>query len=119
MGVTQDVESAASSAGSVSNNELTPDLPVQHQDPYGGVRHMLSQLQLGEQASVRPCARRSLRICKSSTANEPVDTATVTEAEGESCADYGGVLQLHGPSVRLFVSNNQVCASLLLLASLS
>lgn len=118
-GCTQDVESAASSAGSTCNNELTPDLPMQHQDPYGGVRNMLSQLQLGEQASVRPCTRRSLRICKSSTAIETADTAIVTDAEGESCVDYGGMLQLHGPSVRLFVSNNQVCVLVCLLASRS
>ena len=81
---------------------------MQYQDPYVGVRNMLSELRLGDQASVLPCTRRSLRICKSNTVME---VGADTETDRESCEDSGGVLRLHGPSVRLFVSNNQVRAA--------
>lgn len=105
----QDVESAASSVGSTTDSGLTQGLAMQRQNPYGGVRNMLSQLLLGDQASVRPCTRRSLRICKSNAAKE---VGADTETDRESCDDSGGVLRLHGPSVRLFVSNNQVRAAI-------
>ena len=102
----QDVESAASSVGT-TDSELAQERAMQDQDPFDGVRNMLSQLLLGDQASVRPCTRRSLKICKS---NAVMKVGVDGDTDGESCEDSGGLLRLYGPSVPLFVSNNQVRA---------
>ena len=117
---TQDVDSAISSGGGGqqqkdlqdsgdSSGSAGSDSSSSSECPYAGVRRMLSQLQLGEGARVRPCARRSLRICKANAATTlALPQPQPEQDEGTAAGDDGsGLLRLHGPCVQLFVSNNQ------------
>jgi hypothetical protein len=101
----KDLQDSGDSSGSVGSDGSSSSSEC----PYAGVRRMLSQLQLGEGARVRPCARRSLRICKANaTTTLALPQPEPEQDEGTAAGDDGsGLLRLHGPCVQLFVSNNQ------------